>query len=183
MRPRRADRLRGQNQYVSRKVIGGVYPVSTTSGPAAPDGTSSPLPFPFLNVTTAAARFTTNSGGPSAARPGPSPPPSSPVRADQRHLRRDQRDLAAGDIDLGIGPTPLATDCRCRRPLRRRHQVGRSAFYELTRINEQARGNCREHWLQTSLLANVNILQTCNANGTAPACSSSVTAARLPQHG
>ena len=48
---------------------------------------------------------------------------------------------ATGDLDLGFGPTPPATDC----VVPPGHSPGdtkasRSAFYELTRINEQARG-------------------------------------------
>ena len=155
-----------RNEYAARKVMGGVYPVSNDQRP--PDGVEQPgFPMPFVNVTTPTGPVTANSGGTIGCVTG-----NISTALVGRYAQINDtcgainETSAAGDLDLGFGPTPTATDCAVPAG----HSAGdtkssRSAFYELTRINELARGHLpTNNWLQTSLLANVNILQTCNAN-------------------
>ena len=156
-----------KNEYVARNVIGGVYPVSNDQRP--PDGIEQPgYPMPFLNVsTTGSGNFVTNSAGTLGCATGTA---TTALVGQYTNINDTcgaiNETSVTGDLDLGFGPTPTATDCTVPAG----HSAGdtksaRSAFYELTRINEQARGWLPTNtWLQTSLLANVNVLQTCNAN-------------------
>jgi hypothetical protein len=155
-----------KNEYAARKVIGGVYPVSNDQRP--PDGIEQPgYPFPFLNATTPGGPVTTNSAGTLGCVTG-----AVSTALVGRYAQVNDtcgavnETAAAGDLDLAFGPNPLDTDCVV--PVGQSAgdtKSSRAAFYELTRLNEQARGHLPTNtWLQTSLLANVNILQTCNAN-------------------
>jgi hypothetical protein len=72
-------------------------------------------------------------------------------------------------IDLGSGPAPTSTDCVAPPG----HSAGdtkssRSGYYELSRINEQARSHLSDTepagiWLRTQVIANMNINDQCNA--------------------
>jgi hypothetical protein len=155
-----------KNQYAARKVIGGVYPVSNDQRP--PDGIEQVgWPMPFANVTTTAGTMTTNSAGTLGCVSG-----NISTALVGRYARMNDacgaiNETATGlaDIDLGSGPTPLATDCTVPAG----HSAGdtkasRTGFYELTRLNEHARGWLPNNpWLQTSLQANMNIINSCNA--------------------
>ncbi|HET8645934.1 MAG TPA: PepSY domain-containing protein, partial [Vicinamibacteria bacterium] len=153
------------NQYVVRKAVGGVYPVSNDQRP--PDGIEQPgWPLPWLDVTTPAGTITTTTGGTIGCVSG-----TVSTALTGRAVRIADscgavaETSAAGDLDLGFGPTPTATDCQVPPG----HSAGdtkaaRSAFYELTRINEQARGYLPANaWLQTALGADVNMSSSCGA--------------------
>jgi hypothetical protein len=154
-----------RNQYAARRAIGGVYPVSNDQQP--PDGIEqSGWPMPFLNVTTPGGVVTTNAGGTIGCATGT----ISTTLTGRYTTMVDvcgaaNETSAAGDLDLGFGPTPTATDCQVPAG----HSAGdtkasRTGMYELTRINEQARGYLPANtWLQSSLTSNMNINQTCNA--------------------
>jgi hypothetical protein len=154
-----------KNQYVARKAIGGVYPVSNDQRPV--DGVEQPgYPMPFLNVTTPAGALTTNSAGAIGCVTGT----ISSALVGRYTLMADvcgaaNETSAAGDLDLSFGPTAAATDCTV--PVG--HSAGdtkssRTGLYELTRINEQARGFLPANtWLNGTLTANMNINNTCNA--------------------
>jgi hypothetical protein len=156
-----------KNQYAARKAIGGVYPVSNDQRP--PDGLEQTgWPMPFANVTTPSGTIVTNAAGTIGCATG-----TVSTALVGRYARiadtcgAINETSAAGDLDLGFGPTPAATDCTVPAG----HSAGdtksaRSGFYELTRINEQARGYLpTNNWLTgPALLANMNQPQTCNAN-------------------
>jgi hypothetical protein len=153
-------------QYVARKMVGGVYPVSNDQRP--PDGIEQAAwPMPYANVSVGGNTLFTNSGGVLGCSTG-----TATTTLSGRFVRINDTcgainvSSAAGDIDLGFGPTPTATDCAVPPG-----QAGgdtkssRSAFYELNRIVEQAKGYLPGNtWLQGQLLANVNIMDECNAN-------------------
>jgi hypothetical protein len=153
-----------RNQYAARKVIGGVYPVSNDQVP--PDGVEQPgWPMPFVTVTTPGGPVTTNAAGTIGCVTG-----SVSTTLTGRYARMSDNcgainESSTGDLDLGFGPTPAATDCQVPAG----HSAGdtkssRTGMYELTRINEQARGYLTSNtWLQTSLQSNMNINNTCNA--------------------
>ena len=121
--------------------MGGVYPVSNDQRP--PDGIEQAgWPMPFVNVTTAGHGLHHHAAGsPRAASPGIGADRAHrAVRPHRRQLRRRSTRRSAGDIDLGYGPA-RRTDCTVPAG----HSAGdtksrRSGFYELNRINEQARG-------------------------------------------
>jgi hypothetical protein len=153
-------------QYVARKAIGGVYPVSNDG--RVPDGIEQPTySMPYLNVTTTAGAAQTNAAGTLGCVTGNI---SSALLGRATRINDTcgavNEVAATGDLDHGSGPNPAATDCTVPTG----HSAGdtkssRSAFYELTRLNEQARGQLPNNaWLLTALGTNVNILQTCNAN-------------------
>jgi hypothetical protein len=154
-----------RNQYVARKAIGGVYPISNDQRP--PDGIEQQgWPMPYLNVVTPSGTVVTNAGGTIGCATG-----NLTTALAGRYVRMaDQcgatnETSAAGDLDLGFGPTPAATDCTVPPG----HSAGdtkssRTGFYELTRIVEQARGYLpTNNWLQAQLQANMNIPNSCNA--------------------
>jgi hypothetical protein len=152
------------NQY-ARHAIGGVYPVGNDQRP--PDGIEQPgWPLPFLDLTTPAGTVTTNSSGSFGCLSG-----SVSTALTGRSTRINEgcgainESSVSGDLDLGFGPAPASTDC----VVPPGHSAGdtkaaRTAFHELTRINEQARGYLPANaWLQTPLTANVNVNNTCGA--------------------
>ncbi len=154
-----------KNEYIARKAIGGVYPVSNDQRP--PDGIEqAAYPMPYLGVTTTSGSIFTNSAGSIGCATG-----AVSTALVGRYTRISDgcgavnETSAAGDIDLGFGPTPTATDCIVPAG----HSAGdtksaRSGYYELTRQNEQARPFLPNNaWLQTSLLSNMNIPAACNA--------------------
>ena len=154
-----------KNQYVGRKAVGGVYPVSNDQRPL--DGIEQhPWPLPYLNVATATGAITTDAGGHIGCAVG-----TLQTALVGRHVRINDacgainETSVLGDLDLGFGPTATASDC----VVPPGHSPGdtkaaRSGFYELTRINQQARGYLPTNvWLQSALLANMNVNSTCGA--------------------
>jgi trimeric autotransporter adhesin len=158
------------NAYAARRVVGGVYPLSSDQQP--PDGFERPgWPMPFADVTGTAATFTTTGGLVTACERG-----ALQTTLDGRFVRITEgcgpvnEQSAAGDIDLGVS---AGTDC----VVPPGHSPGdthaaRTAFYQLNRMKEQARGHVTADpgaaWLDGVLQAAVNDPLTCNFfwNGT-----------------
>ena len=153
------------NQYVSRKIMGGVYPVSNDQKP--PDGIEQAgWPMPYADITAGGNTFFTDSGGSMGCAAG-----TVTSTLSGKFMRMVDtcgamnETSAAGDLDLGFGPNPLDTDC----VVPPGHSPGdtkssRSGFYEMNRIKEQARGQLTGNtWLDDQLTSNMNLNQTCNA--------------------
>ncbi len=160
-----------QNHYATRKVVGGVQPISNDglSPNGIPDGIEQPgWPMPFADIYVnrplgSVPDTFTNSGGVLACVDG-----SIATRLSGRYASINDNcgaideSVAAGDLDLG---TSGGTDCTVPPG----HSAGdthsaRSGFYEVNRIKEQARSWLPDNlWLQGQLTANMNIDNTCNA--------------------
>ena len=157
--------FRDKNQYASRKIMGGVYPVSNDQKP--PDGLEQPgWPMPYADITVGGNTFFTDSGGSMGCAAG------TVTSALSGQFMRMQdtcgvinETSAAGDLDLGFGPNPLDTDCTVPAG----HSAGdtkssRSGFYEMNRLIESAKGHLPGNpWLEDQLTSNMNIIDTCNA--------------------
>ena len=151
-----------RNEY-ARKVVGGVYPVSNDQ--RAPDGIEQPAwPMPFADVGSATANA---HGVVSCGVAGTQSTTLSGPFVGITDSCGAIAESAPGDIDLGAGG---GTDCAVPAG----HSAGdthaaRTAFHELNRIKEQARGYLPANaWLQSALPVTTNINQSCNAfwNGT-----------------
>jgi hypothetical protein len=151
------------NQYATtRNVKGGVYPVSNDG--TSPDGVEqSGWPMPFDRVTNAGASLFTDSGGNLPICVEGSITSSLGGKLVSINDTCGPISLSSSsDIDFG---TSSGTDCTTPGfgGSGNTHSA-RAAFYELNRVNEQARGQLPENlWLQQQLTANVNITNTCNA--------------------
>jgi len=154
-----------KNQYqTSRDVIGGVYPVSSDQRP--PDGVEQVgWPMPFANVTVGAQTRTTTTGGMLGCAAGTISTALAGPFLRMNDICGAINESSATSIDLGFGPSPLDTDC----VVPAGHSAGdtkasRTGFYELNRVIEQAKGYLPTNaWLQAQLVANMNIVNTCNA--------------------
>jgi hypothetical protein len=157
--------FRDTRQYATtRTVVGGVYPVANDGVP--PDGVEQAgWPMPFADVVNGPDTRSTDSGGNlNRCVDG-----SIATHLDGEFVRiADQCgaviEATGGDVlDLGTGG---GTDCAVPPG----HSAGdthaaRSAFYELNRIKEQARGQLPGNaWLRGRLTANLNISPLCNAS-------------------
>ncbi|MGH9379919.1 MAG: hypothetical protein ACRD2Z_04825, partial [Thermoanaerobaculia bacterium] len=130
------------NQYASRRVKGGIYPVSNDGVP--PDGVEQPgypMPFADLALDGEPVGFTDTGGNAAACRAG-----TLATTLSGRYTRMNDNcgaiteSAASGDLDLGAGP---GTDCEVPAG---DHSPGdthasRTGFYELNRLVEQARGH------------------------------------------
>lgn len=148
------DRL---SYATTRKIVGGVYPVSNDGQP--PDGSEqSGYPMPHADLATANGALFTDTGG------------NYPVcvygdvstTLSGRFIRIDDfcgpfSESSSGDVDLG---TSGGIDCEVPSgsdSLGNTH-AARTAFFELNRIAEQARGYLPDNeWLQRQLTAVTNI--------------------------
>ena len=152
--------LEDRNLYASRQIVGGVYPVSNDLRPL--DGIEQPgWPMPFVDLTVGSVLSFATSGGTLGCLTG-----TGATALNGRFLRINDacgvvNEPAALDIDLGLG---LGTDCAI--PVG--HSAGdthaaRTAYYELNRTIEQAKGYLPANaWLQAKLTANTNLVQSCN---------------------
>lgn len=169
-----------QNQYLTRKVVGGVYPVSNDKEllPAPPvstggtnpnavpgSGTEQPgWPMPFADILLNGTEKTfTNSGGVLSCADG-----SIETMLSGKFVRMNDNcgaineTAAAGDLDLGASD---GTDCTVPAG----HSAGdthssRTGFFEVNRIKEMARSWLPDNgWLKDQLTANMNIDNQCNA--------------------
>jgi hypothetical protein len=160
-----------KNHYVNRQITGGVYPLTNTEQCPTPQtcGTlQSGWPMPFADTGLPAPNNVTNSAGiydftglpPTTTLSGPFVDVADTCGALSASS-------ASGDIDLGgFGGQH---DCTVVDGGPGNTSASRSAFYEVNKLAEQARGWLPSNlWLQSRLVANVNIPQICNAfwNGT-----------------
>jgi len=151
------------NQYVAKKIIGAIYPLSDDE--CCPDGCAvSQTPMPFTNTGFAAPNDFTNLGGFYDYSSGTA---STTLDGKYTNINDNCGSInetsTTGDIDLS--GTNGQHDCTTPGAP---HSAGdtfssRSAFAELTWINRTARGWVNYAWLDSSLTTNVNIASTCNA--------------------
>jgi len=153
-----------QNLYASRRVVGGVFPVSNDG--RGPEGTMQPgWPMPFANVTIGAnTLFTTTGGTLGCTNTGAGATTLSGTFMRMSDACGAINETAAANTDFDLSQV-VGTDCAVPPG----HSAGdtnssRSGFYELNRIKEQARAYLPANaWLQAQLTSNMNISQTCNA--------------------
>ena len=154
------------NLYVEKTIKGGVYPLTNTG--VCPDlqhcGVMQPdTPMPWANTGTAAPILFTDGAGTYDFL-------GTPVTTtlSGRYIRvQDQcgavsETSSSGDLDLGGANNQH--DCTSAGSSPGNTPATRSAFYELNKIHEQARGWLPTNpWLNTQLTAHVNLNETCNA--------------------
>jgi len=152
-----------KNQYATRRITGGVFPVSNDQRP--PDGIEQPgWPMPFAN-TTGGPNTTTGGLVAGCLAGNLATTLSGPFIRMTDTCGALNETTAANDLDLGVS---AGTDCT----IPAGHTTGdthsaRSGFYELNRIKEQARAYLytgpSSVWLNAQLTSNMNLNQTCNA--------------------
>ncbi len=155
--------FRDLNVYAKKQIKGGVYPVSNDG--VSPDGVEQAgYPMPFADTGLPAPNQFTNSAGVFDWTTG-----TVQTTLNGKYIRISDNCGAVtetsttGDVDLG---TSGGMDCTVPPG----HSPGdthaaRSAFYELNKMKEQARGWLSGNaWLSAKLTANVNVDNTCNAN-------------------
>ncbi|MGH9382510.1 MAG: BACON domain-containing protein, partial [Thermoanaerobaculia bacterium] len=153
------------NDYLSRRVEGGIYPVSNDGmGDEGTEQPDYPMPFADILLDGNPVGFTTTGGNlPLGTDAGT----ISTTLSGQFVRMADvcgavNESAAAGDLDLLEGP---GTNCEVPPG----HSAGdthasRTGFYELNRLKEQALGYLpTEPWLNEQLTANMNINLVCNA--------------------
>jgi hypothetical protein len=155
------------NHYVKKKIVGGVYPLTSTEVCPSPDkcGTmQSGWPMPFADTGLPAPNNFTNSAGLFNYTSG-----TVTTTLSGKYVRISDtcgaisESSSTGDIDLA--GTNGQHDCTVPSG----HSAGdtaaaRSCFYEVNKLAEMARGWLPTNpWLQSQLTANVNINDTCNA--------------------
>jgi len=143
--------------YTDATVTGGIYPTTNTDPEIV-------VPFPFTAVTNNGAKVTDSEGvydytGGTATS-----------TLNGRYFRMSDAcgsislsNTSTGNLDFGSGS---GTDCTTPGSGGAGNtHASRSGFYHLTRINEKARSILPDNsWLRTTVTANMNISQTCNAS-------------------
>ncbi len=160
-----------QNHYATRKVTGGVFPVSNDglAPNGVPDGIEQPgWPMPFADVTFGGSpgnipdTFTNSSGVISCVDGTISTKLSGRYVNMADNCGAASESTASGDLDLGASG---GTDCAVPAGGSPGNtHSSRSGFYEVARIQEQARSWLPDNpWLHSQLTANMNIDDSCNA--------------------
>lgn len=154
------------NHYAEHQVKGGVYPVTSTEICPTPGtcGTmQSEWPMPFADTGLASPDAYTNSAGVFDWTSGT-------VTTTLSGLFVDISDScgsvvnSSGSGTLDLGGANGDHDCATGGGSAGNTASSRSAFYELNKLAEQARGWLPGNsWLQNQLRANVNLNNTCNA--------------------
>ena len=156
-----------KNQYVQRQITGGVYPLTNTGvcpGPQSCGVMQSGWPMPFADTGLPAPNHLTNSAGVfDFTGVAPATTLSGPFVDVADNCGALSASSATGDIDLGgVNGQHDCTIGNGGGP--GNTAASRSAFYEVNKLAEQARGFLPGNvWLRSRLVANVNIPQTCNA--------------------
>jgi hypothetical protein len=157
-----------RNQYLDGQITGGAYPVSNDQRP--PDGTEQVgWPMPYVDFTVDGVKRFTDGSGNMGCIPGSIATALSGIYFKMLDNCGAINETGTNGIDLESGPTASATDCAVPPG----HSAGdtkssRSGYYELSRINEQARSHLSDTepagiWLRTQVVANMNINDQCNA--------------------
>ncbi len=155
------------NQYAASNISGGVYPITNTE--VCPANTccgvmqaDQPMPFADTglptpdNFTNSAGLFTYDSGDVVTKLAG------KYVRIQDNCGAVSESVFGSGGLDLGGANGQH--DCVSGGSSPGNTAAARSAFYEINRIQEMARGYLPNNsWLQGTLTTNVNIDDTCNA--------------------
>jgi hypothetical protein len=154
------------NHYAAAQIVGGVYPLTSTEICPNPEicGTlQSGWPMPWADTGQSAPNNFTNSGGVFDHTGGTVTTTLSGQFVNISDTCGSISESSSGDLDLG----GANGDHDCDTPAGASSgntSSSRTAFYELNRIAEQARGWLPGNsWLQNQLTANVNLNNTCNA--------------------
>jgi len=155
-----------QNLYETKKVTGGIYPLSDTGICPSNDrcGTMQPdHPMPYADTGLAVPNNFTNSAGLFNYTSGTVTTHFSGKYVNITDTCGAVNQTASGDILMG----GVNGDHDCVVPAGTsagNTAASRSAFYEVNKLMEQARGWLPANaWLQAQLQTNVNIALTCNA--------------------
>jgi hypothetical protein len=155
-----------KNLYADRSITGGVYPLTNTG--ICPDaqrcGTmQSGWPMPFADTGFAAPNNFTDSAGVYDYTSG-----TAATTLTGRYV--DINDTCgaisqtSGTGNINLGGSNNQHDCTTGGGSAGNTPASRSAFYEVNKLAELARGWLPSNtWLQSQLDVNVNINQTCNA--------------------
>ncbi len=156
------------NHYIAKSITGGVYPVTATnlcSAPANPATQCGVMqggwPMPWAD--TGFAGVFTNSGGAYNYTAGTAKTTLSGlfVKISDR-CGQISESSATGSINMG--GVDGQHDCTSAGASRGDTPASRTAFYEVNKLAEMARGWLPGNaWLNAQLTANVNIRNTCNA--------------------
>jgi hypothetical protein len=154
------------NHYVNQSVIGGVYPLTST-GICPTPGTCGTMqtgwPMPFADTGLAAPNNFTNSAGIFDYTSGTTTTTLTGRFVDiVDTCGAVSNSSTTGPIDLG--GTNNQHDCTTGGGSAGNTPASRTAFYEVNKLAEMARGWLPNNtWLQARLTTNVNINNTCNA--------------------
>jgi hypothetical protein len=155
-----------RNVYVERQVTGGVYPITSTGicpNPGQCGIMQGGWPMPFADTGIAAPNNFTNSAGIFNYTSGTATTTLTGRFVDiVDSCGAISNSSTTGNISLG--GTNGQHDCTTGGGSAGNTPASRSAFYEVNKIAEQARGWLPSNsWLNNRLTTNVNINQTCNA--------------------
>jgi hypothetical protein len=154
------------NHYVTKQITGGVYPLTNTEICPTP-GTCGTLqtgwPMPFADTALASPNNFTNSAGLFDWTSG-----TVTTTLTGRYVDIVDTCGAVGNSsttgDLNLGGTNGQHDCTSAGGSTGNTSASRTAFYEVNKLAEMARGWLPANtWLQSRLTTNVNINNTCNA--------------------
>ncbi|MEA2559798.1 MAG: hypothetical protein QOH06_1302 [Acidobacteriota bacterium] len=158
--------LQDLNHYVNHSVTGGVYPLTNTGICPTPQscGTmQTGWPMPFADTGLVSPNNFTNSAGIFDWASG-----TTTTTLTGRYV--DIVDTCGGVTNsstigsIGMGGANNQHDCTTGGGGAGNTPAARSAFYEVNKIAEQARGWLPTNtWLNARLTTNVNLNQTCNA--------------------
>jgi hypothetical protein len=155
-----------KNQYQQRQVTGGVYPLTNTG--ICPSATQcgtmqTGWPMPFTDTGLASPNNFTNSAGIFTYSGGSVTTTLTGRFVDIVDTCGAVSESSASG-NLSLGGSNNQHDCTTAGASPGNTPSSRSAFYELNRIAELARGWLPTNaWLQNRLTTNVNLNQTCNA--------------------
>jgi hypothetical protein len=157
--------LQDTNQYISQQVTGGVYPLTNTEI-CPSNGTCGTMqsgwPMPFADTGLASPNNFTNSAGLFDYTSGTVTTTLTGKYVDIIDQCGGISESAAGALNLGGANGNH--DCTAVGSSLGNTAASRTAFYELNKLMEMARGWLPTNtWLQTQVPTTVNISQTCNA--------------------
>ncbi|HET6346083.1 MAG TPA: endopeptidase, partial [Myxococcota bacterium] len=157
--------LQDINHYLAEQITGGVYPLTSTE--ICPDAThcgtmQTGWPMPFADTGLASPNDFTNSAGLFDSTGGTVTTTLTGQYVDIVDSCGAPGGSASGSLNLGGANGQH--DCTTPGGLAGNTAAARSAFYEVNKLAEMARGWLPSNaWLQNRLTTNVNIALTCNA--------------------
>jgi PKD repeat protein len=153
------------NQYEERQIKGGVYPLTSTEicpNPAQCGAMQDGWPMPFADTALPAPNNYTDSAGYFTYPGGTVTTSLTGKYVDVFDSCGSISESAFGSLDLGGANGQH--DCASAGSSPGNTASSRSAFYEVNKLAEQARGFLPANtWLQSRLTTNVNISDICNA--------------------
>jgi trimeric autotransporter adhesin len=159
--------LKDVNHYAAQQIKGGVYPLTSTgicNNDAQCGAMQGGWPMPFANTGLAAPNNFTNSAGLFDFTSG-----TATTTLTGRYVRIVDScgalSASSGTGAIELGGVNNQHDCTIGTGGGAGNTAAsRSAFYEVNKLAEQARGWLPTNtWLQNQLRSNVNLNQTCNA--------------------